>query len=241
MSVYDTPPEYLDECLVSIVNQSGLDFEVVLVDDGSRKNKTVRSLDAWGVHSRVELLRLDRNYGPGYAANCGLKKACAELVARMGADDRMPHERRLVEQLDFMNTHHDIEVLTGQMRNIWLDGEVIELEPVTDRQVVAGQPLSEQYVLYHGTAMYRRRFVLSVGGYDTRHARGSDFRLWTKLEKGGARFHIDRRVWLERRIWPGSFTFNRSPYLQAMHKEAERERIAREQSPHHNTKGKATK
>ena len=63
-------PEYLGECLASILQQTVEDFEVVVVDDASPDPVELPVEDA-----RLRLLRRDTNGGPAAARNTGMAVA----------------------------------------------------------------------------------------------------------------------------------------------------------------------
>ena len=63
MPVFDTPAAYLAECWESIRAQTFREWELVLVDDGSRAADTVAEIDRIADDPRVVLIRLPENQG----------------------------------------------------------------------------------------------------------------------------------------------------------------------------------
>ena len=61
------------------------DYEIIVVDDGSR-DRTSEVVQAYGA-AAVQLLRLPSNQGASSAVNEGLNIARGELIAFLDADD----------------------------------------------------------------------------------------------------------------------------------------------------------
>ena len=78
--------KYLDECLLSIQNQSYTNFEVLLINDGSTDNSNFIcekfvSQDVRFRHFSQE------NKGVSSARNYGLKEASGEFITFIDSDD----------------------------------------------------------------------------------------------------------------------------------------------------------
>ena len=77
---------YLGECLDSVLAQSEPDFEVILVDDGSRDGTLVAAQACAARDARVTVLHQE-NAGVCAARNLGLDRAHGEWVTFVDADD----------------------------------------------------------------------------------------------------------------------------------------------------------
>lgn len=78
--------KYLKRCVDSILNQSYKDFELILVDDGS-KDSSGKICDEYGqTDSRVKVIH-KKNGGVSAARNTGLKFATGEYIMFVDSDD----------------------------------------------------------------------------------------------------------------------------------------------------------
>lgn len=79
--------KYLDRCLSSLVRQSLVDIEIILVDDCS-PDKVPLLCDKWAKKDkRIKVVHKQRNEGLGFARNTGLQYATGEYVAFVDSDD----------------------------------------------------------------------------------------------------------------------------------------------------------
>lgn len=78
----------LEKCIESLLNQSFKDFEIIVIDDGS-KDATPAICDKWAARdSRVRVLHKE-NGGVSRARNSGLDMARGELISFVDADDHI--------------------------------------------------------------------------------------------------------------------------------------------------------
>src|SRR5438067_2190612 len=85
MAVYNVD-RYLDEAVLSILDQSFRDFEFIIIDDGSND----RSGDILAKYSRNDSrVRVHRQPNKGFAVslNTGCRMAQGAYIARMDPDD----------------------------------------------------------------------------------------------------------------------------------------------------------
>lgn len=79
--------KYLEKCLLSILNQTFDDYEVILVEDGSTDNSKVIAQAFVEKHRDMFKLICQENRGLSGARNTGLKCAIGEYVCFVDSDD----------------------------------------------------------------------------------------------------------------------------------------------------------
>src|SRR5690625_1846763 len=82
----------VDRCLRSVMSQTILPRQIILVDDASPDNGlTVRALrrlkDEFSSTTRIDIVLLPKNSGPSGARNAGWDLSEQEFVAFLDADD----------------------------------------------------------------------------------------------------------------------------------------------------------
>lgn len=106
----DNLAEVIDE-IRSVLESEQIDFEVVVVDDGSTDDTTKVLASIAGVDPRVRSVRLRRNFGKSIALAAGFREAKGKTVVLMDADGQDdPHEiPKLLAALDA-----GLHLVTGQ-------------------------------------------------------------------------------------------------------------------------------
>ena len=95
---------YVQEAIQSVLSQSVVDLQIVVVDDGSTDNTP--EVLAHIRDPRLEVVRT-RNQGIGAARNEGLSRAKGDFIAFLDADDRWT-PRKLEYQLEMMDGEEDM-------------------------------------------------------------------------------------------------------------------------------------
>ena len=188
MSVYiKEKPEYLRECFDSLLQQTVLAKEWLIVEDGPLTEELYMVLDEYqdkypGLIKRVPL---PKNVGLGLALREGVKNCSYEMIARMDTDDIcIPErfERQLKEfetntRLDICGSH--IIEFEDNIQNVLSKREV----PLSNDDIVKYQRRRSAY--NHMTVMFKREAVLKAGNYEHAPLMEDDM-LWTRLILSGA-------------------------------------------------------
>lgn len=84
--VFNTQKEYFEPCIKSVLTQTFSDFEVLLIDDGSKK-ECADLLDSWAQSDlRIRLYHI-KNAGVSHARNYAIDHALGKYVLFVDSDD----------------------------------------------------------------------------------------------------------------------------------------------------------
>jgi glycosyltransferase involved in cell wall biosynthesis len=124
---------FLAEAIESVIAQQGVDWELVLVDDGSGPAATAIAQDYARRHP-ARIRYIDHpghaNLGMSASRNAGLAAARGACVAFLDADDSwMP--LRLKTHLDILDAHPEVSVVIGQTLwwRSWIPAGQARLKP----------------------------------------------------------------------------------------------------------------
>lgn len=110
--VYNVAP-YLNRCVDSVLSQTFRDFELILVDDGSKDNSGV-FCDAYAqADARVRVIHQE-NSGVSAARNAGLDAASGEWISFIDSDDWVDTD--YLSYLYDLATKHNADMATGTIR-----------------------------------------------------------------------------------------------------------------------------
>ena len=160
MTVYNGMP-YLVESVESVLGQTLVDFDFVIVDDGST-DETAQYLGSLN-DPRIKVIRQE-NGGTADAANHGLKYVNTEFVARMDAGD-ISVPNRLQTQLDFMLANPEVGILGAQAAPTGSKGVGGSLCLPESHHDIFAALMSGRHGLAHSSLMIRTRTLKEVGGY----------------------------------------------------------------------------
>ena len=96
----------LHDWIKRVMDENGLTYEVIFVNDGSTDNSWQVLQDMQKEYPEVHAIRFRRNYGKSPALYCGFERAQGDVVITMDADlqdspDEIPELRRMiVEDID---------------------------------------------------------------------------------------------------------------------------------------------
>jgi hypothetical protein len=178
MSVFNGEA-FLREAVESILAQTFRDFEFIIIDDGSR-DTTPQILAEYAKRDVRVIVLSQTNMGRAASLNRGLALAQAPLIARMDADD-VSLADRLEQQLDFLDSHPEVGLLSGAFEITDVKGTVLAAVhlPLDDLQIRA-QMLQRNCMCHPAIAM-RRDVALASGGYRKQLRDADDYDLWLRM------------------------------------------------------------
>jgi hypothetical protein len=172
---------YLKQAIESILAQDFVDFELIVIDDGST-DRSAEIVSAFAYEPRVVLHR-QANAGVVAARNVGLRLAQAEFVAFLDADD-IALPGRLAKQVAYLRAHPEAAVIGSNITYFSDADGVIRTQkfPFGEAQVAialeTGNPLAQPSV------MMRKSMAMAVGGYRDAFKFGAeDYDLWLRLSE----------------------------------------------------------
>ena len=194
MPVYKTA-SYLREALDNILSQTFTDFELIILNDCSPDNAD-EILDTY-TDSRIVRYKGEKNVGLSNILNVGLGMARGEYIARMDSDDlSMPD--RLQIQLDFLEAHPDIDLVSAGMQLFGAKDEVWIREQNPEKVKI--EALFHSPIL-HASSMWRRmRFEENGLRFRQEMVPSEDYDLWTRAMAKGLKLVNLRQVLYKYRI-----------------------------------------
>lgn len=190
MSVYKNDrPHYLIEALESLVNQTILPNEIVLVEDGpiTEELETVVRQYETKYPSIMNVVRCEKNGGLGKALQIAVDNARYDLIARMDSDDiSLPD--RFEKQVAFMETHPEVDIMGGDSAKFETTPDIIigYRRPKTTDEEIKRQ-LQDRSPLSHVTIMAKKEAIIKAGNY-IEVFNQEDYYLWARMAKCGCVF-----------------------------------------------------
>lgn len=207
MSVYNAGP-WLRATVESVLAQTDVDFELIVIDDGST-DESAAILDAI-TDPRVRVVHQE-NRGLTRALITGCETAQGRLIARQDAGDlslplRLAKQRRALDadsSLAFVSCW--TEYIGPQDEPLWTGrgtGFAAEPQDVLDATKEWGMADGPSH---HGSVMFRAGAYRDAGGYRAEFRYGQDWDLWYRLAALG-KFRMLAEPLYAARIEPSSIS-----------------------------------
>lgn len=113
--------KYIEKCLDSIFNQTLKDFEIIVVNDGT-KDKSIELIKNYD----IKIIN-QKNQGLSAARNRGVKEATGEYLLFLDSDDYL--EKDTLKELN-KSLKNNPDIVRFQIREVYEDGKTINYEEI---------------------------------------------------------------------------------------------------------------
>ena len=201
---------FLKKSIKSILNQTFVDFEFIIIDDGSTDNSLDIINDFSKNDSRIFIIQQE-NIGLTKSLNKGISLSNGEYIARIDADD-FSYKDRLKLQYNFLKDS-DYAMVGGQRiikdyinNKTWSDNLPLSAKDIREKSL-------QKNPFFHSMVMINKNILKQVGYYNESYFTGQDLELWSRALKHKIKitnisdpliyFRIKKSVTISRRAtWP---------------------------------------
>jgi len=176
--------DYLEESMVSILNQTYPYFEFIIINDGSNDRSPEIIQRYSNKDNRIRIID-QSNCGIITAVNRGISEAKCEWLFRMDGDDvALPH--RLEIQIEEIKKKPSLVLLGGWCQQINNLGDPIEINkyPACHNKLVARFERGMS-MFPHPSVCFRKDSIIKLGGYRKRFLYSEDQDLWARIIHDG--------------------------------------------------------
>ncbi|EMF1281380.1 glycosyltransferase, partial [Campylobacter coli] len=201
--------KYVAEAIESILNQSFVDFEFIIIDDGSSDN-TCKIIEEFAKKDcRIVFLKNTHNRGIVYTLNKCIQLSKGKYIARMDDDD-VSISYRLQKQIEYLDKNEDIAVLgsyiesadeNGIRHPTWVDVDSANLVEVM---------LNFKCPISHPNVVMRKDFLVRNNIYYRKEYQyAEDYGLWMEIVFNGGKIENYPEILLRHRVTSNSITRNK--------------------------------
>lgn len=159
----------------SVLSSQDVQIELIIIFDGIHDVELPPSL----VDSRVKIVKHPSRVGLPTGLMSGMQEASHEFIARIDADDVML-PNRLFKQVTYLSEHPETVAVGSAVMIIDENSKVIR-----EMDLPTGDDIRKHFLLQnviaHPAVMFRRKAIISIGGYDTSMKQMEDYDLWLRL------------------------------------------------------------
>lgn len=189
MSVYiKDNPIWLKEALNSMVKQTVLPTEFLIIEDGPLTEELENILKEYqSNHPFIKIHALPENVGLGLALKKGMELVQYDLVARMDSDDLSVLDR-FERQLECFE-HKDVDLVGSVIIEFDKDpftSKILRRLPEHHEDIVKFS--KKRNPIGHSSVMFKKEAVLKAGNYRDFYL-VEDYDLWIRMLKTGSKFY----------------------------------------------------
>lgn len=195
--------KFLSESIKSVLGQTLKDFELIIIDDGS-KDKSLKIAEGFAKKdNRIKLLKNKNNLGLQKTLNLGLKYSKGKYIARMDADDIMDRSR-LEKQFNYLEKNKEIFLVGSSAKVIDESGIKIGIFKKFNNFKKIKNKMVDSNTMIHPSVMFRNNFGFF---YREKFKSSEDYDLFLRMISSGKKITNLPEELISYRIYRKSFVF----------------------------------
>lgn len=191
--------KYLNETIMSVLNQSYKNWELIIIDDYSTDN--TRHILQELSDSRINVYYNDKNEGIAYTRNKGITLARGEYIALLDQDDIYSQDK-LYRQVSYLEKHKDIDIVGAKVQ--WIDDNNMIISPPSDVLLEPEDILSQSLLEnpFCNCEILMRSCIFSNENlrYEDKMYGMEDYHFWVRCLKDHRASNIDKVLFYHRII-----------------------------------------
>lgn len=188
-------PVHLTKSINSVLEQSFLDWELIIVNDGLTVEALEGLVSLTKKEQRIIILSNPENLGIQKSLNRGLSITRGKYIARIDDDDIWVDRDKLKKQVWYLDNNND-HVLIGTDAII-CDEELTELGcySLSKNDLEIRNRILFKNCFIHSTVLMRKDALNKIGGYaEGKRVRNvEDYDLWLRLGRTGKMANLDSK------------------------------------------------
>lgn len=190
--------EFIAECLNSVFAQTFVDFEIIVVNDGSPDSPALENA-LQPFRDRILYLKQE-NRGPSATRNLGIRQARGGFIAFLDSDDCWPAE--------YLSTQMQLFKDSPSLDLVYADAILFGSGPVRRKTFMqtAAPPttvdglLSEGGQILPSGTVVRKPAIVEAGLFDETLRQCEDLDMWLRLAERGAKIAFQGKVLFLHRV-----------------------------------------
>lgn len=189
---------FISEAIESLINQTYVDWECIIIDDGSTDN-TKSVVDDWIKKDKRITYFSQQNAGPTSARNNGISKAKGEYILFLDADDLL-QPNKLKSHIEIFESQKSVDIAYGDARYFYGDDNTQlffslkeDNKPWIPKYNGNGAGLVDlilrQNMMVISSPVIRRKVFDIVGNFDPKLLKLEDWELFQRMAISNFVFH----------------------------------------------------
>jgi len=192
--------DFLEEAILSVLNQDYQDIEYIVVDPGSSDGSR-EIIEKY--RDRIAKIIFEKDQGPADGLNQGFALATGEVYGFLNSDDILL-EGAISSAVDALFSNPDIDVISAHGFIINREGEItrkVFSDPYSLYRDAYGQS-----ILVQPSSFFRAQAFRRAGGFNIENRSNWDGELFYKIAMSGGKLKQVYGLWSGYRLYPESIT-----------------------------------
>ncbi|NLC70787.1 MAG: glycosyltransferase [Desulfuromonadaceae bacterium] len=196
--------DFILKAVDSVIRQTGIKFEIIVVDDGSNDDTEDKLSDY--IEKGVLFFIKQQNRGPAAARNLGIKRAKGNYICFLDADDTF-EVNSIKDRVSVYEKYPQIGLLCSDFRETFLgkDNAIIQSTEFSRRKIIKNEfsefvkikdgdihlfnkeiyydPLLLRRMIWTGTVVVPKNVFANVGFFNEELRIAEDIDLWLRIAK----------------------------------------------------------
>jgi len=182
--------KFFRDCYLSIINQTYTNWEVIIVDDGSKDDSIDVIKEIIGEDKRFKLFKNKINKGCGFTKNRCASLAQGKILGFLDPDDAL-YPTALAEMIEVQRKNPNVAIVTSKL-------EIVDLELNFSKKSMNGEriPRGKSYLTFGKGALtafatFKKVLYDKTLGINVKMNRAVDQDLYYKMEEQGGHLFIN--------------------------------------------------
>jgi len=165
----------LERAIISILNQSYKNIELLICNDGSTDN-TKKILEKYSnLYEQIQIINNKNNIGLTKSLNLLINKSKGDFIARQDADDYSDHERIKEQMKHCINNKY--QAVFTRSYNLNKNTSMQNISYLIPYKIL----VNFRNPFIHGTLLINSKIIKTLGGYDENFYFAQDYKLYRDL------------------------------------------------------------
>lgn len=178
--------KYIKKCLDSVISQTYINIEVILVDDCSTDDSLRIIHEYTNIHHNIKVLQNKKNMGVSYSRDLGIKNATAKWITTLDSDDYYINVLKIEKEMELIIKHNQNNAI-AYSGIVHVDNDGNELSKIMTVQNIREGYLMEEMITRNFAIprdfIFSKELYSIVGGYDYSIPLYEDWDLKVRLSK----------------------------------------------------------
>tara|TARA_R110002020_G_scaffold50716_9_gene143377 strand:+ start:101814 stop:102533 length:720 start_codon:yes stop_codon:yes gene_type:complete len=203
------PGAYIHDAIQSCISQSYNKTNIIVVDDNSAQDLEAEV----SRYKNIKYIRNEKNMGPAYSRNVGIKSSSSELISLLDSDD-IWHKDKLHYSVGEFKKNKSLGMTCGNYQ-IMVGNRI---RPSFYKKSVAVDHKSLMRINYvaSGSTTIKRSVADDVGLFNEKYWIAEDYDMWVRISEKYPIKYIHRVLYYYR-ITPGGDSLTQNSEVQANH------------------------